>query len=176
MVSEPTIPPPHRKSTQKKSPNFFLTAAASTYGPSSATSSPSPPSEASSSRISMHQVVTARALHAGATLPPATPTRCSTRGSAVNIGNNHAVVTFPTSGMMLLPPMTSTGAGNGTLQGVHGLGVNTPASCSTNVLTSPREGSTAGAITFNTSLGSTSFPCFDGTNPHLRRIDRKSVV
>jgi hypothetical protein len=48
----------------------------------------------------------------------AMPARCSTAGSAVNVGSNHVAVASLASGTAHLPATTSTDAGNSRLQGV----------------------------------------------------------
>jgi hypothetical protein len=89
----------------------------------------------SPSLFSANQVVGVGAVDTDAVFVSAMPTRCSTVGSAVNVDSNHVAGAFLTSGTTHLPTTTSTGAGNSTLQGMVGSGMNMPASCSTHVLT-----------------------------------------
>jgi hypothetical protein len=125
----------------------------------------------SSSSLLASQVVAAGAIYNEAALTTTTPTKCSTIGSAVNGGGNHAIVMFPTSGGKHLPSTTWINAENNGLQGAGETGMNMPAGYSTHVLTDPPEGSNAGARIVNTDLlRNTSFPRFDGTNSGLWRV------
>jgi hypothetical protein len=136
----------------------------------------------SSSLFSPVQVMGAGALYADSFVASATPTRCSTVGSAASVGSNHVAVASPTSGRAYLPATTSTNARNSTLQGVVKSGTNMPAGSSTHVLT----GEPARDVNADTSLAppcqvvrhpevhhpllpQVSFPCFHGDNPRLWR-------
>jgi hypothetical protein len=82
----------------------------------------------------------------------ATPTRCSTLGSVVNVGSNHAAVAFLTSGRTHLQATPSISVGNNTLQGVVGSGVNTSTGCSTYVLSCLSGEPAAQTLGINTNM------------------------
>ncbi|KAM0862218.1 hypothetical protein ACQ4PT_045399 [Festuca glaucescens] len=141
-----------------------------------ATRPPSP------SVISVNRAMAAAALRAEEVLTYATPTRYSTVGSAVNVGSNHVAVASPTSGTTHILATTSTDAWNNTLQGVVKSGANTPAGCSTHVLTGERAHDVNSDMPFappcqvvahpavqHPLLPQVSFPHFDGDNPRLWR-------
>ena len=88
----------------------------------------------SSSLFSVVQVGGAGAPRVDAILASSTPTTCSTLGSAVNVGCNHVLVAFPTSGTTHLPGTTTIEVVNNTLQDMGEAGVNTLTGCSTHVL------------------------------------------
>jgi hypothetical protein len=69
----------------------------------------------SPSFVSTHQAVAAGALNADTLVTPTMPTRYSILGSADNIGNNLAVLAFPTTPTMHLPAPTLTGNGDGSV-------------------------------------------------------------
>jgi hypothetical protein len=145
----------------------FATTATPLLVPDRVQEQPATKSSSSSSLLA-YQVVAAGAIYTEAALTTTTPTKCSTIGSAVNGGGNHAIVMFPTSGGKHLPSTTWINAENNGLQGAGETGMNMPAGYSTHVLTDPPEGSNAGARIVNTDLlRNTSFPRFDGTNPGL---------
>jgi hypothetical protein len=91
----------------------------------------------STSITSTHLVMADGALHADVSLAPVTPKRCSTLCSDVNVANTLDAVMFPTSGAIHMPSTRLPVGKNVMLQGAGVCATNTPADCSSHVLTGP---------------------------------------
>ncbi|XP_047071546.1 uncharacterized protein LOC124680540 [Lolium rigidum] len=116
----------------------------------------------------------------------ATPTKCSTPGSPVNVCWNHVAVAFPATSM---PATTSMGVGNNMLQSMGEAGIDTSTGCSAHVLSWPSEDPGArtrdvdtdrvGISDVLTNIGGVSLfleLCVDALGEMLEKMPLKEVV